>query len=93
MQLPSGFMQLAVAGRRRNKIHFHCLLEGKMLIRIRMGITILKILFGEVNSRIYVRKSRFTALLTHRRKLNFRPYVGRYTSPNENFEYSYPLID
>ena len=24
-------------------------------------------------------------------KLNFRPYVRRYTSPNENFEYSYPL--
>ena len=25
-------------------------------------------------------------------KLNFRPYIGRYTSPNENFEYCYPLI-
>ena len=25
-------------------------------------------------------------------KLNFRPYIQRYTSPNENFEYSYPLI-
>ena len=25
-------------------------------------------------------------------KLNFRPYIRRYTSPNENFEYSYPLI-
>ena len=24
-------------------------------------------------------------------KLNFRPYIRRYTSPNENFEYSYPL--
>ena len=24
-------------------------------------------------------------------KLNFRPYIQRYTSPNENFEYSYPL--
>ena len=24
-------------------------------------------------------------------KLNFRPYMRRYTSPNENFEYSYPL--
>ena len=28
-------------------------------------------------------------------KLNFRPYIRRYTSPNENFEYSYmyPLND
>ena len=25
-------------------------------------------------------------------KLNFRPYIRRYTSPNENFEHSYPLI-
>ena len=25
-------------------------------------------------------------------KLNFRPYIGQYTSPNENFEYGYPLI-
>ena len=26
-------------------------------------------------------------------QLNFRPYIRRYTSPNENFEYSYPLIN
>ena len=26
-------------------------------------------------------------------KLNFRPYIRQYTSPNENFEYSYPLIE
>ena len=25
-------------------------------------------------------------------KLNFRSYIRRYTSPNKNFEYSYPLI-
>ena len=24
--------------------------------------------------------------------LNFRPYIRRYTSPNEKFEFSYPLI-
>ena len=24
-------------------------------------------------------------------KLNFRTYIRQYTSPNENFEYSYPL--
>ena len=31
VQLASGFMQMAAAGRRRNKVHFHCLFEGKML--------------------------------------------------------------
>ena len=25
-------------------------------------------------------------------KQNFRPYIRHYTSPNEHFEYSYPLI-
>ena len=25
-------------------------------------------------------------------KLNFGPFIQLYTSPNENFEYSYPLI-
>ena len=32
MQLASGFMQLAADGRRRNKVHFHCIFEGKILI-------------------------------------------------------------
>ena len=32
MQLASGFMQLAAAERRRNKVHFLCLFEGNMLI-------------------------------------------------------------
>ena len=32
MQLASSFMQLTAAGRRRNKVHVHCLFEGKMLI-------------------------------------------------------------
>ena len=32
MQLASGFMQLAAVKRRRNKVHFHCLFEGKMFI-------------------------------------------------------------
>ena len=27
------------------------------------------------------------------RKTKFRPYIRRYTSPNENFKYSYPLIE
>ena len=29
MQLTSGFMQLAAAGRRHDKVHFYCLFEGK----------------------------------------------------------------
>ena len=32
MQLASGFMQLAAAGCVCNRVHFHCLFEGKMLI-------------------------------------------------------------
>ena len=47
-----------------------------------------EIFIGEVYHRIYVRKSRFTAPLARRHKLNFWLYI----SPNENFEYSYPLI-
>ena len=42
-QLASRFMQLAAAGRRCNKVHFHCVFESKMLKCIRMGITIFKI--------------------------------------------------
>ena len=52
-----------------------------------MGITIFKISFREV----YVRKSCLRLRLRVTVKLNFRPYIRRYTSPNENFEYSYPL--
>ena len=29
MQLASGFLQLAAAGRRRNIVHFHCIFEEK----------------------------------------------------------------
>ena len=25
--------------------------------------------------------------------MNLRPYIRRYTSPNEKFEYSYPLVE
>ena len=31
MQLASGFLQLAAAGRRRNIVHFHCIFEEKKL--------------------------------------------------------------
>ena len=29
--------------------------------------------------------------LARRRKTKFRPYIRKYISPHENFEYSYPL--
>ena len=32
MQLAIGFMHLAAAGRRRAILHFHCLLEKKLLM-------------------------------------------------------------
>ena len=58
MQLASGFMQLAAAGRRRNKVHFHCLFEGKCYECIRMGITVFKIfIWGGISSDI---RSRIT---------------------------------
>ena len=40
------------------------------------------------------RKTKFSCFRLHLRiavKLNFPPYIQGYTSPNENFEYSYPL--
>ena len=92
MQLTSGFMQLAAAGRRRNKVHFHCLFEGNMLIvhyngdnhvqNFHLGKYIVGHTFGNHVLRL---RSRVAV------KLNFRPYIRLYTSTNENFEYSYPL--
>ena len=56
-----------------------------------MGITILKIfiwggILSDIRTEIMFYCSPGVAV-----KLNFRPYNRRYTSPNENFEYSYPL--
>ena len=48
-----------------------------------------KFSFWEVCHRIYFRKSRLRVTI----KLNFWLYIQRYTSPNENFEYSYPLTN
>ena len=50
---------------------------------IRMGINIFK---------IFIRRgiSSFLWLTRHRKKIS-APQNGQYTSPNENFEYSYPL--
>ena len=46
-------------------------LSKKCYVCIRMGITVFKMFIGEVYRRIYVRKSRFTAPLTRRRKTKF----------------------
>ena len=49
-------------------------------------------LFWDVYRRIYARKSLFTAPLALSRKIKFPTvYIRRYTSKNENSEYSYPL--
>ena len=77
-----GFMRLAT-------LQF----ERKLQKCIRMGINIFKISFGEVYRRIYIPKSSFTAPLAGHVKCDFRPYIPQYTSPNENFEYSYPLSE
>ena len=53
-----------------------------------MGITIFKIfIWGGISSVIHSENH----VLRLRVKLNFRPYIRRYASPNENFEYIYPL--
>ena len=59
-----------------------------------MGITILKIfIWGgislDIRSEITVLKLRLRVTV----KPNFSPCIRRYTSSNENFEYSYPLND
>ena len=74
--------------------------ELKLQKCIRMGITIFKIfIWGDISSDIpsEIMYSRYTVgnFVLRRRmsgavKQNFRPYIRRYTSPNENFEYSYP---
>ena len=67
--------------------------ETKLQKCIRMGITIFKIfIWGGIPFDI-----QWEITFLHLRsqvtvKLNFRLYFLRYTSQNENFEYSYPLI-
>ena len=79
-----GFMRLAT-------LQF----ETKLQKCIKMGIAIYsKFSFGEVHvyRRIYGRKSRFWLRSRIAAKLNFRLYIRRYTSQNENVEYRFPLI-
>ena len=69
---------------RRNKVKFHCPFEGK-----------------NVNSalkwRYHIQNFHFGTYIVgytfgnHVSRLRLRPFIRRYTSPNENFEYSYPL--
>ena len=59
-----------------------------------MGITIFKIFMGGGGYIVGYTLGNHVLQL-HLRvavKLNIRPYIRQYTSPNENFEYSYPLI-
>ena len=55
-----------------------------------MGITIFKIfIWGGILS--YIRWEIMFSADASPYKQNFRPYIRGYTSPNEKFEYSYPL--
>ena len=57
-----------------------------------MGITVFKIfIWGGISSDICSEITFLRLRLHVAVKQNFRPYIRRYTSPNENFEYSYPL--
>ena len=64
---------------------------GFMLLQrsnLEWGCPYSKFSFGELYRRTYGWKQSFTALLARCRKT----YIRQYTSPIENFEYSYPLI-
>ena len=59
---------------------------------IRMGITMILIFIsGGITSDIRSKIMFFPLCSRVVVKLNSRPYIRRYTSPNENFKYSYPL--
>ena len=51
---------------------------------IRIWFTIFNFSFGEVYIVGYTFRNRV--------KLDFRPYIRQYTSPNENFDYGYSLL-
>ena len=69
-------------------------IETKMQKCIRIWIIQFKIIIwggisSDKSSKIYVLWLRSCLTI----KLHFCPYISQDTSPNENFEYSYPLID
>ena len=89
MQLASSFVQLAAAGRiGATKYIFTVFFMGKNgdnhIQNFHLGRYFVGYTFGNHVLRLRLRVAV---------KLNFRPYIRRYTSPNENFEYSYPLND
>ena len=76
MQLASGSLQLAAAGRRRNMYIFAVFLKENVNIALEWGQPYLFFFnWGVIPSDIRVAV-----------KLNFRPYIRRYTSPNKNFD-------
>ena len=58
-------------------------------MRLLMWYLYLKLLFGEVYRRIYGRKFSLRRRASGAVNRDFRKYIRRYTSPNENFEYGY----
>ena len=67
-------MQLAAAGRRHNILHFTVFLQEKYLQCIRMSITIfILFIYGGITPAIR------SEILHVAVKLNFRPYIRRYT--------------
>ena len=67
--------------------------ETKLQKFIRMGIIILKIfIWGGISSDIHSENHILWLRSLFPVKLNFRPYIRRYTTPNKNFDYSYPPI-
>ena len=63
----------------------------KLQKSIRMRITIQNFNLGRYNVRYTVGNHVLRLRSPVTVKLNFQPYIRQYTSPNENFEYSYPL--
>ena len=86
MQLVSGFMQMAAAGRiGAIKYIFTVFLKGKLLIVHQTGITIFLIfIWGGISPDIRSKFTYYGSANARRRKLNIRPYIRRYTSSNEN---------
>ena len=71
-----------------------CSFKGENVKKcIRMGITVHNVSFGEVNRLFYGRKLHFTVPLMCCGKTEFPTIKPTTYSPNDTFEYSYPLND
>ena len=73
--MASGYMEQAELGCWRNILHFRCLLKDKC--------------YGDNNFQNF-RLGTYDVAYTVG-KLNFQPYIWRYTSRNDTFEYGCPL--